>query len=731
MVFRLGTFPSSRTAVALLALGFAIATSPFAIAKQSDTDAQADAKKRVEKPRRLDAEADHIAKLDAMLKPLTAFSPSDADIKRIRETIDAIRKSDLIRYVELKSDIADPVGRKLVEWIRLRRGLGTAGEYRAWLAENPLWPTRSTMIERMEESLFEEGASAAVIKDYFTNAPPETGPGYAALASAYLAEGNQSEAKKLASKAWRELPFPSSFEAGFLRRFSSMLDESDHKWRFDRLLTDDVRWQANRKERTATAKRIVPLLSPAEQKKALARLAVFNKSSKARALIKALPDQEGPDWGLVFHRVQLLRRGGKTDAAANLILSAPTDPKKVPELDEWWAERREIAYDALKEGKYQLAYKLTRDAGPITVNPLKQQQFMAGWIALRYLNDSSSATTHFEAFADAADGPLSRAKAAYWLGRAAEARGDKQAATRHYRNATKDTDTFHALLALQKLQPGRDGLSLPMPALPSAEQVAKFNSFDLAKAAVISHRIDVSRNDTRIFLVGLRNTLSSEAEAGMIAHLAEALDDTQMAVRTAKAAIARGQNLYLYAYPVHPFPAYTALRDPPEPALLLGIARQETEFEHQTISGAGAKGLLQVMTITAKHVCHDYKIKCQIARLTSDKSYNAMIASAYIADRMDDFTGSYVLGFAGYNAGPGRARQWIRENGDPRDPSVDVIDWIERIPITETREYVAKILSNIQIYRARLGEPNPLRLEQDLQRARPKSPPRDSGSASN
>lgn len=710
-----------RYAIAAGVVAVAGAAAPYspALANPKGQSTAADTKKRVEKPRRLAAETEHMAKLDAILKPLISYAPSDDDIKRIKDAIAAIRANDQIHYIERKAAITDPVGRKLVEWLRLRAGTGSAEDYRDWLSENPDWPTRSTMIERMEEALFENGASAATIKSYFTKSEPETGPGFAALASAYLAEGNKAEAQKLASKAWREFEFPTSLEAGFLKRFAGIIDESDHKWRFDRLLTDDVRWKANRKSRSATAKRIIPLLSPGEQKTANARLAVFNKSSKASALIKALPNHDATDWGLVFHRAQLLRRASKTDAAAKLILSAPTDPQKIPELDEWWAERRELAYDALKEGNPKLAYRLAKDAGPLTVNPLKEQQFMAGWIALRYLNNKDAAETHFKALAKAADGPLSRAKAAYWRGRVAEARGNKEAAAKHYRSATKDPDTFHALLSMQKLEPGRNRLKLPMPALPTPQEARTFNTFELARAAVLTHKAGLSRHYTRIFLVGLRNVLTSEANSGMIAHLAEALDDTQMAVRTAKSAVARGQNLYLYAYPVHPFPAYTPLRTPPETALLLGIARQETEFEHQTVSGAGAKGLLQVMTVTAKHVCHDYKIKCQIKQLTADKSYNAMIASAYIADRMEDFSGSYVLGFAGYNAGPGRARQWIRENGDPRDPNVDIIDWIERIPITETRDYVTKVLANVQVYRARLGDKAPLRLEQDLQRARP------------
>jgi soluble lytic murein transglycosylase len=229
----------------------------------------------------------------------------------------------------------------------------------------------------------------------------------------------------------------------------------------------------------------------------------------------------------------------------------------------------------------------------------------------------------------------------------------------------------------------------------------------------------VSRAVTRIFLRHLATLKDTEGWSAMVAHLAHAMDDTQTAVRIGKAAIADGHNLLYYAYPVHALPDYKPLRPPPETAFLLGLARQETEFNTDIISGAGARGILQVMKGTASHVCREYKIKCNHDRLVSDASYNTMIASAYAADRMAEFSGSYVLALSSYNAGPGRTRQWIREFGDPRKAGIDPIDWIERIPIVETRRYVAKVLSNIQIYRARLGEEaNALRLEQDLSRAR-------------
>jgi soluble lytic murein transglycosylase len=280
-------------------------------------------------------------------------------------------------------------------------------------------------------------------------------------------------------------------------------------------------------------------------------------------------------------------------------------------------------------------------------------------------------------------------------------------------------DTFHGQMARRRLGAEAGPIEIRYPATPTPEEVARFTGLDAVRATVIAHKAGLDRSVTRLFLAQLQRVMTSEAEVAMVAHLAEALGDTQMAVRIGKAAIARGLNLIVYSYPVHAFPGYSPLRPPPEAALLLGIARQESEFDTQIVSGAGARGILQVMPVTARHVCRDYKLKCDIKRLLNDASYNTMISSAYIADRMGEFEGSYVLGIAGYNAGPGRARQWIGEFGDPRDPDVDPEDWIHRIPFEETRDYVQKVLSNLQIYRARLGQgPSELKIAEDLMRAR-------------
>jgi soluble lytic murein transglycosylase len=294
--------------------------------------------------------------------------------------------------------------------------------------------------------------------------------------------------------------------------------------------------------------------------------------------------------------------------------------------------------------------------------------------------------------------------------------GDRAKASQAYLVASLQIDTFHGQLARLKLDPKANALKVDPPVAPTPEEIARFTGLDTVKAAVIAQKAGLDSSLVRAFLVQLRSHMRSEAEVAMLAHLAEEIGDTQMAVRIGKYGVARGFNLIYYAYPVHRLPTYRPLRRPPETAMILGIARQESEFNTTTLSHAGARGILQVMPVTAKHVCRDYKIRCDVARLMKDPAYNTMLGSAYISDRMDEFRGSYVLAIAGYNAGPGRARQWIREFGDPRDPNVDPIDWIHRIPFQETRDYVQKVLSNIQIYRARLGEATAVRLTADLRR---------------
>ena len=729
-----------RRPLAALLLGLSLASAAPA---QGQAPAQAPAKspgampvpaaKVASKPAgiavpREEAETAYLANMDRAIAGARDQAPSIEQLTTLRDAITAINARDVAKAKGLRESLTDPAMAKLVDWHRLRQGYGDATEYRTFLDQNPHWPDRVLIGRRMEEAIFTQGGSSAAIKAHFKGREPQSAVGKAALASAALFEGDKEAARALAASVWRDGEIPTSLESGFIERFGALLTPADHKARLDALLIDEPRWKKDRDERAAVVRRQIPRLPEADRKRAEARLAVLTRAANAQALMDAIPaDEAKADPGFLFHRIQLLRRAGKGEDAAKLMLTAPVermvgDRTNGGRSDGWWEERRLLAYAAMKDNRPQLAYDLVRNPGTFSVNPTKEQTFLSGWLALRKLDSPQLALGHFTAMRKAADGPLSVAKSEYWLGRTREALKEAALAKPHYQAAAERYDTFHGQLARQKLAKGSQGLPVKPPAEPTAEEIKAFTASDAVRATVLARKAGLSNEIVRTMLGGLRNGLRSEAEVAMNAHLAEALGDTQMAVRISKTAVAQGKNLILYSYPVHPFPAYTPLREPPELAFLLAIARQESEFNTMTVSGAGAKGLLQVMTVTAQHVCRDYKIKCEINRLLTDKPYNTMIGSAYIGDRMGEFAGSYVLGMAGYNAGPGRARQWIREFGDPRDPKVDPIDWIERIPFTETREYVAKVMSNVQIYRARLGEgAKALRLDEDLIRARGKN----------
>lgn len=665
-------------------------------------------------------EAAHNTQFDKLIAPLVTLSLSEADGARIKQAFDAINKRKPETADKLKAEVKHPVGRKLVQWYRLNRGYGRLNDYQSFLKNNDNWPQSYLLRQRLEEALFIQGGSANTILEYFKNNKPETGIGFAALASAHLALGDKPKAQALAKNAWREHAIPTTLETGFLKRFGPLLSPADHKWRLDRLMIDDFRWKSQRNERAKTLRRLIPLLDGKERKKAQARLSVFLRSKAGLKRVGKFAKEQPTDWGLNFHYIQALRRANRHDAAAALLLKAPTAKSIAVNPDGWWKERRENAYDAMRRKNYKRAYELVKDSGPLSVNELNAQRFLAGWIAYSKLKQFDRAEKHFLDMTKSADGPKTRSRSRYWLGRAYEAQGKNQQAKAAYKTAKQDPDAFHAMLAAIKLNPGPQRIDIKPPETPSERKVKNFVALDPAKALVIARKAGLPAHIQRLFMVNLRNVIETEGELAMVAHLTRALGDTQMSLRIAKVAIGRGHNLYYYGYPVADFPAYTALRKPPETAFVLGITRQETEFNPKIVSGAGAKGLMQVMTITAKHVCGDYKIKCQIKRLLSDPSYNAKIATAYIADRMREFSGSYVLTLSGYNAGPGRTRQWIRQFGDPRKPNIDPLNWIERIPFEETRAYVGKVLANIQMYRARLGQEPALRLAEDLQRGRNK-----------
>lgn len=662
------------------------------------------------------ASADGTSHLDyaAILKPILSYSVSDTDKTAFQDVIHEADTNDSAAVAVSIAQIKDPILKKLATWYAYRSDdpPADAEKIEAFREANPDWPHQAGLREAAERTLFLSDAPASKVFAFFRNDPPQTGAGKAALAGAYLSRGDKAKAKALLSSAWREHYLDAKVEKKILAKFGSMLTPADDQARIDMLLyTGDA-------SLAREAERIARLLPKADRRTVAARIAVVRHRRDAGRLLRALPEKANKDdTGLLFNRIQYLRRSDHDEEAWKMLLSAPRDPRKLVDLEQWWIERRINCRAALEAHDYRIAYKLAAGHGPLTGSSLRQAEFLAGWIALRFLHEPKTALPHFVALRAAATGSRSLAQADYWLGRTAVALGERQKAILYYAAAAHYPQHYYGQLGRQALGSKPATLTIAPSPTPDRAEITRFLKRDTVKAIGAALGAD-ERQITPSFFFALARRLNDPAEIVLLAELAIRSGQQAVSVRLSKIAFNRDMPLGDYALPIGVIPKFERLGDGVNLALLHALSRQESEFNADARSPAGARGLMQLMPATARRVAREYKVKFRTSRL-NDPAYNVQLGEAHLCDLIERYNGSYFLALVAYNAGPGRVREWIRYFGDPRDPGVDPIDWIESIPFTETRNYVMKIMESLQLYRSRLyGPANALQLWQDLNRGR-------------
>lgn len=627
---------------------------------------------------------------------------SPADVAHVKTAVALARQGKTSQATDVQRSISDPVARKLVEWAILRGDNNGVDfpHYAAFIAANPSWPAIGFLRRRAEAMLWVERVEPATVRAFFAKKQPLTARGHFAFARALIAQGDRAGAQAQVRDAWHNDTLPAELETQAMETFGNLITAADHKVRMDmRLYVEDIE-SAMRSASRAGGN------APAIAK---ARAAVIKKAGNAKALLDEVPAEAKRDIGFIFSSAQWLRRADRTAEAAALVLSLPNDPSMALDTDQWWIERRLIARKLLDEGDAATAYRIARDAAiPNRENYRVEHQFTAGWIALRFLDDPATAQTHFAKIAQGITNPIALARASYWQGRASEAMGDSQEARAHYQAAARYPTAYYGQIARAKL--GMKNLVLrPLPERQGAAPREVVRAVDLLYA--IGERDLVS---------GMLADLGDRTQnAGTLAALGEAATrnkDARAALLLGKAALARGLPLEQYAFPTIGIPNYRAVGPSVDMATVYAIARQESTFNQRTVSTAKAMGLMQVTPEAGRYVAKKFNVSFDAKRLLSDPTYNVQLGAAEIGDLIEDYRGSYILSFAGYNAGRGRVRDWVARFGDPRDPKVDPIDWVERIPFSETRNYVQRVIENLQVYRVRLGKGTKLLIEADLRR---------------
>jgi peptidoglycan lytic transglycosylase len=646
----------------------------------------------------------------SILKPILSYDISDSDEASIR---DVLRNGPAAA-----ARIKDPAAQDFALWYKYRNGpaTGDADQIEKFRLAHPDWPGQDELREKAETALFLTDASPDDVKAFFSTSAPQTGAGKAALAGVYMKEDNESAARDLVVSAWRDHELNQAVEKKILDRYGNMLTTDVHRARINRLLFPDE------KGATEAALRVAKLLSPEEQKKVEARIAVVKRGGNAGKLLNALPPNAiEADVGLRYNRIQWLRRTKDKDhreEAWKMLLDAPSEPNVLLDLNNWWTERRINCRGALNDGNPRVAYEIAAKHGPVSGDAYIEAEFLAGWIALRFLSDPHTALRHFLALRHAATSSKSIALGEYWLGRTALALGDRGSALIHFHGAAKYPQYFYGQIGRQMLDARPARLEVTPTPLPTEADIQSFLALDAVRAIGVAHALGYDWVAAQFYLA-LARKLNNPAEVVLLAELAKNSDDPQIALRLAKIAFNRDLPLGDYALPVGVMPEFKSLlSDRVDPALVHALSRQESEFNAAAKSPVGAAGLMQLMPSTARAVAKAYKVKFDSSQLTNP-AYNTQLGEAHLRDLIDSYGGSYFLSLAAYNAGGGRVAEWMKQFGDPRDPNVDPIDWIERIPFTETRHYVMKIMETLQLYRSRLaGSQHALQLVQDLNRGR-------------
>jgi len=578
---------------------------------------------------------------------------------------------------------------KLIEWHYLADDHSGASfkEIVRFIRDNPTWPGLAGLRVNAERVMPPELPTRNVL-EWFKDNPPTTGGGMQRHGEALLAGGDLVGGQTAIRRAWVEGDLDSRYEKAFLARHAGQLTVEDHIARLDRLIWD---------EQATAARRHMSRVDAGHRLLALARLDLMEMNPGVEAKLARVPVNLRDDPGLAYERVRWRRRSDMDDAARSLLAKPPA---RLVRPDKWWTEQSILARRALEDGLISQAYELAGRYQALEGSDLAEASWLAGWIALRFLREPSSALRHFTAMAEAVTMPISVARAGYWSGRAAEAQKDIETARRWYQGAGKHAHTFYGQLALAAL--GHKAIALDDDPEPTEETTQAFARQDLVRAARIAGEIG-DFELMRRFVLHLIDRADNPEAYVLAAQIARDFDQNHVAIQATKRGQRSGVNLIAAGYPTPDAFKKDSIGGRVALPLLLAVSRQESEMNPRAVSPAGAVGLMQLMPATARQTARGLGLRFEEPRLLRDPGYNLTLGEAYLGKLLGSFRGSYVLALAAYNAGPSRVSGWIEQFGDPRMAAVDTIDWIESIPFNETRNYVQRVLEGVQVYRRVLG----------------------------
>jgi soluble lytic murein transglycosylase len=609
--------------------------------------------------------------------------------REAKAALDLVAAGDQAGAYELAKSLPDATQRRAVQWAAIYYGNGEvpSASVLAFTADAPAFAKGSVFRTRLEQAVTREKPDDADVIKLLGGATPNTVYAQIALARAYLAEGQAKRAAGIARAIWTGNFLDKNTEQLVLDRLGELIDQDAHWARAQHLMMHD---------RATAAERLEKYLTPAQKTLLAARNATSRDDKDAKKLLDAVDPSLHDNPVYLFSRAQRARQFELWDDAITWLDKVKGSPI---DAEEFWYERRTLTRQLLALGEVRRAYRASDGYREGPEGRVVEAHFHAGWIALNFLKDAAAAVPHFEAMAENSTLPDSVTQANYWLGRARQAIGDSKGAAVAYEAAAKFGTIYYGQLAREALGEASTEIR-SMPEWQEAE--ATFEDNELVKAVRL-----LADSGHREMALPLLRSFATDFQTGgellLAARLAQSLDAHHLTISIADTAEKRGFPLDLFNFPKDGLPEETKLAST-DVAAVYAIARQESRFQVDAVSSAGARGLMQLMPATAKETAGKIGIDYSKSRLTSDAEYNALLGSTYLKAQLERYDGSLVLAAAAYNAGAGNANKWMRTFGDPRSDDIDPVVWVELIPVLETRNYVKRVVGNYLVYRARLGK---------------------------
>ena len=620
---------------------------------------------------------------------------SKKDFQIAKKAISLVDKRDWKNALKTSKKAKDKSIYRYVQWKHLitRGNAASYYEYLTFINKNPNYPRINRLKYLSEHKLSTEKISYSKIINIYKNEMPLSGYGKLILGESKILNNEVDLGISLIKEGWITASLSKQDLRYFRKKYKKYLSQEDYIKRADWLAWENKYWDLQR---------LLRYLPKGYQELYTARQLLMTRSYGVDAAINKVPNKFKKDPGLQFDRLKWRRKRGRLNSTLEILLEVKNDKKFLVRPDKWWNERAIAARALIYKKKFQLAYKISSSHALTEGVEFASAEWLSGWIALTFLEDPILAVGHFQNFYNNVSYPISLSRGAYWLGKSYQKLKNEKSSVEWFIEASKYLTTYYGQLAYLEINPDKKYV-LSDQSIPTPEQKKKFYQNELTKIVYLLHELNKDKYAKDI-LKHLANYNINENSETLAANLASEIGRYDYSIQISKKASYEKRFHNDYNYPIISTPNKINNRIMPNPELILAIIRQESEFDSKANSSAGAKGMMQLMTYTAKVVAKQARMSYSKSRLTKNPEYNINLGSYYFATLLEDFDGSYPFAIAGYNAGPNRVRYWNKINKNPQKKQIDYVDWIELIKFKETRNYVQRVLENINVYNYMLSK---------------------------